>query len=62
MNKIHIVIFYRTDGIEFIPPEIPAISDEDEVKDRVNLLNKRQYRDTDFTVGGLFGYITKELL
>lgn len=57
MNKIHIIVFYRTDGIEFVPPEIPAISDEDEVKDRVNILNKGL-----ITCAGMYGYITKELV
>ena len=57
MKKIHIIIFYRPDGIEFVHPEIPAISDEDEVKDRVNLLNKSLINRI-----GMYGYITKDVI
>ncbi len=62
MKKIHIIVFYRTDGIEFVEPEIPAISDEDEVKDRVNLLNKQKNVNTIFSVSGFYGYMTKDLI
>jgi hypothetical protein len=56
--KVHIIIFYQAGGIEYIPDKIPVYTDENEVKKRVNLLNKK--KDSKYI--GTYGYITKELI
>jgi hypothetical protein len=54
--KIHIIILYRTDGIECILERFPAYLDEQAVKNLVKALNKQN------SVVGTYNYITKDVV
>lgn len=54
--KVHIIMFYQTDGIEYIPERFPTYFDEQIVKEKIKELNNLN------SLVGIYGYITKDVV